>query len=673
MFTLFGKLLIAATLAQITPADPTQLTTAVVAPDLSLPQSGKGQIRLRLDYTRATYTEATLNTQLDGELQTVYAPNPATQRITIFYSGGSGQDVYVPFDTTKLANGTHILRLVTFVRPLGTSPRNALYKVQEFPIIVDNGDAPRELRNNLGTVYLAVGETVTIRPRLWSCDGDRVGVEKPTYSYDLPGAAVATISDAGVITAIAPGETNVTSYDADRRAAITHVVVGPHTGVPHFGKDGSILTAYDPAKSLYVASVFGLSPRAMDLDNLLAAAVQESGINALEVQVFKNLKDGSGTDAQAITNNSNLTTTNLTAAAKYKMALIGIGDDICRTPAEMLWTITSPTAAQILLNTMSRLQGTMLVIELVDEGGWGTTPFPTDGRWLIRNPPIPDNAFTTLFSRFGDKRPRVSMPLGAGAGANVIAAWSTPGPNGLLASEIPTLYPNVARYWIGDQGQSLPDYFYAYTQKDQQFAPYSKGKPKLVLGWIAGQTYIKRNMDSDWTPGVDELTMPACGPKAVTMNIVASAIEGAAGSRLYGFDTADMKKSRAAAALGKQVAIYSDPFVACVDQWKAMANAFKFVHIIEPQLFGAPYHAPDLGDGIAVAARDGAQGRVLLALNTREFDEPIRVDLAPYKLTGTVLRYVVDPGGVYGPVTLTGAEDRITLKGGQGLAYVFAP
>lgn len=612
------------------PAPTTQ--TIKVQPTLltsvAQPLTGPIAVKVRLDTDLTASRNRSLTVYIDG----VSLGKPTT------YQGNGSIGLFNyswDVDTARLADGPHAIRMVTYATATSGDMRNYLRANELATFRTNNGQRLRDARNDYGTCFLAPGESISINTHAQASNGDSVLVPV-TYRYDTAGAAIATIDATGRITALAPGETNVHAW-LGTRYATTHVIVGPRQPVPSFG-------------GKFVAAMFGLDGNEIDKTPGLAEAVQSAGVNAITTGIFQNKADGSGTDEQAVANNRKLVTRILEQADRLGLSILGAGDDICRSQRERDWTATSPVSADILREALTRLKasGRCVAIDMVDETNFALGASPSA---QIR----------TIIGLMPPDRPSIGWPNAGGTTDASIAAW-------LAVSNHTTIYPNRTAYAIDDDGPTLATELDAYSAKDATFRRLMPaGMPKLTLCYIDGVTYQKVDADGEYTPGVDKVRTSGMRPSTVAATIFYAAMTGAAGVRVYGFDTAARKRARLNAAIGQSVSTGGEPGDG---RWEAMAAALQLVHKLEPQLFGAPTHAPDLGEGIATAARTGPAGNLLMIANFRENAEPIRVDLAPYRLGGKVTRYTITATGSQA-VDVDGAEDRIMLAPGQCLAYLF--
>src|SRR5579872_2974304 len=67
------------------------------------------------------------------------------------------------------------------------------------------------------------------------------------------------------------------------------------------------------------------------------------------------------------------------------------------------------------------------------------------------------------------------------------------------------------------------------------------------------------------------------------------------------------------------------------DRWQAVSNAFNLVQNLEPYFLSPSINAPDLGSGVVTGARQGPNGRLLMAINMLDNINTIHVDLKPYR------------------------------------------
>ena len=106
--------------------------------------------------------------------------------------------------------------------------------------------------------------------------------------------------------------------------------------------------------------------------------------------------------------------------------------------------------------------------------------------------------------------------------------------------------------------------------------------------------------------------------------------KGFAGVRAYGYDSTWAKASRQNDPIGSQEQTFSDPFQVGVARWQAMSAAFNLIQNLLPYVLQPQTHAIDLGRSVFTGAKDGPNGRLVIAINSLEVNQTIRADLKPY-------------------------------------------
>jgi len=591
---------------------------SVIAPDLSVPQSGRIILKVRLNTDLLESRNRSLDVQIDGA-----SIGPAS-----VYKGNGSIGVFDyswSVDTAQFADGEHQIRMVTYAAATSGDTRNYLRASKVVKFTTKNGKALRDVRANYSTVYLAPGEAVYLTATAVACNGDEVLIP-PKFRYDTLTASVADIDASGRVTAYMAGETNVHAI-IESQFATTKVIVGPHAPIPNFG-------------GKFIASVFGLSGNELDKSLELALRVKRDGVTHLESGFYQNPADGSGTAEQSRVNNEKLVAKLLSQCEKYDMGLVGIGDDTGRTTRELNDTMTVAASQMTLLASLKKLKdsGRVVGIEVIDE--------------------VQPQTAQALFNLLGKDRPPISWPLSGGAGENSIAAI-------LPFADYGSVYWVPKGNPISTNGNAWTDY---QSGLDAKMDIYRRRAPKtmpaIVLNWIDGVTYIKVDPDGEFTPGTDKVVTSACGPEAILLNTWRAFMNGACGMRFYRYDSPSKRASRVNAPIGATVSTGGEPGD---DRWQAMSSALNLIHKLEPFAFGTPMNAPDFGPMVPASARSTPSGSLLLACNYSEVSQAIRVDLSPYGVKAT--RYLLDWGG-WSESEVTGTEDRIILKPGQCLAYV---
>jgi len=238
------------------PESPSQLALSVsTSTAITSPWSGVVIISATISGSNAashctTSGSNTCNVQIfvDGKLQgTIYNITVTNQ-----YS----------LDTTQFDNGvrTLVVNLMDNSNPLNGSGGAWNQAAQwEQQITFSNGTTASELRANAREIFLCT-TAQPLCPTNFALAATQVNTDEssqipasPTYSSS--NTSVATVSSGGWVTALAVGNTQITIASGGMHRTVW-VFVNTQNVMPHFGSDGSILTSYNPNKSLFVAGVF---------------------------------------------------------------------------------------------------------------------------------------------------------------------------------------------------------------------------------------------------------------------------------------------------------------------------------------------------------------------------------------------------------------------------------
>ena len=578
----------------------------------------------------------------------------------------------VDLDTTRYANGPHELFATAYAFKTGLPPAAMWRKTVTF----DNGHAPREIRARWSTMFLAPGKSGKLSPRLVYTDGQEESLaEGIAFTSDQPN--VATVDEQGTVTAIAPGVANLTLDGRGHSSKVCVIVDQPH-GFPHFAKDGAILTEHDPARSIFVRTLFFCSPDAVERDPLLAEQLRAAGVNALTSGFYSNPVDNGAKDFEAWRAIWEPRFDRwIKIAADANLGICFSGDDIARTANELHNSVTSPWASQAIqfAFTKARDSKRTIFVEMVDEVSmmWGENPKPSDGRWSKGAVKIPDDAFIQLMQTINSVagRPPVTWPpLGI---ASSVAAENWLGD--------PAISDYATIYWTYHDFRrayplttSLAQDHIAIDRNVRGWLPFiQRDKPRLMLTALGGFEYLKnvegtdytRGKDQPWTAGISDASVAAEPFYAIAM--------GLAGVRAYHFDAFDeMRKN---AAIGTPLGTGASPFGCGTDRWQAMSAAFNLIQAIEPYLLQPQIHAPQLGPTIVTGARQGAAGRVVIAVNFSEAEERTLFDLSAYRYsTGSpIVQYRLHRASLATNVLPTNSPSAkmVTFEPGEVIVWVF--
>ena len=163
---------------------------------------------------------------------------------------GYNQGTVIPIDTTKWFNGSHYLYLVdTGPGGLGDLNRHTMWAQQ---VTFNNGASGNvEIRSNASFLPLTPANTFQLTCTLYKTDQSAATCSSPAWASSNPSAA--TVSAGGLVTATAPGDATIT-MTSGQLTATTWVSVNATINFPQFSKDGSLLTAYDPNRSIFPRS-----------------------------------------------------------------------------------------------------------------------------------------------------------------------------------------------------------------------------------------------------------------------------------------------------------------------------------------------------------------------------------------------------------------------------------
>ena len=595
--------------------------------ELSKPLSGVVKLKLHAERTM-TDGDRAANTAAGQH------PDKAIESIMVFIDGvqhthrfGTA-DVEIELDTARLPNGPHELfvQVSAFKKNVPTCAMLRRMFVTENKLPTTAAIWPRYNR-----VFLAPGESVDLRSNVAPSIDAMDGWKEEWGS--VADNAVATNKDS-VITAVAPGVTSMTvkttastlghvgtTYAAERK--ITIIVDKPH-GFPHFGRDGSILTEFDPKKSLWVRTMFTLGGDELDRVEGMPAAVKAAGINVLSGGLYNNPADSGAKDFDSWHAGWRARWDREVAWSKtYDMPLLLHGDDVARTPNELGGSVKlewGPKAVQTAFQAATDSKR-VVGIEMIDEVSflWGDTPVPTDGRWKNRTPSFDDDAFLKLMAAINSVkgRPGITWPIGGISGPESAKAWM----GDPRFSDYATLYWDILAWRRAyNTGGSHPQELDALRRcVDERLYGLQRDKPMLLLASGCGPFYKKRGEGSQFVPGQDLSLCPPGQPATPTNSTILmyAPAAGMAGVRVYSFDYKGWQDERRMNEPGSEAELQTGahPFDAGTDRWLSMAAAFRLIGNLERFMLLPQTHAPYLGEGIFTGARLGKDGQMVIAIN----------------------------------------------------------
>jgi hypothetical protein len=628
----------------------------LLAPNLGKPLAGT--VKFTVDASRTPAT--------------VEAGRAATDALMFFVDGRQIGQVWggnrgsAELDTTRLANGAHHLYISAWGFGKGAPP----FAQVAATFTVDNGHALRDIRPRWRDLFLAPGQKIDLAPRKLFTDGTEENATAG-LTFASSDVKVATVDARGTVTAVAPGvATVITARDALQVA--TRVIVDPPHGFPHFARDGQVLTAYDPLRSLFVRSLVNLNAPEIAATPGLMAHTKAAAINALTTGFFLNPADGGQTTFDAWRKSWDPWWEKIAREAQVgDFSLVLTGDEIARTANELAFCVGSPWAPQALKHAFTRIRDSKAVacIEMVDEVStrWGATPAPTDGRWQRRTPPISDDAFIRLMDALCavEERPPLSWPVGGVANLTAAASWMGD--------------PAFADY--ASHGWEIMDWRRAYPGGVASLPQLLTSMERVMLGRLPALQRDKPSLfrvdlrGGGAKPG-DPLDGADTGAVSASIEPLYAATMGAAGVRADAYDGREWKRARQYAKAGTgALPVGADPFGVGTARWWGMAAAFNLLKTLEPDLLQPSLNAVDVGPNIVTGARQGKAGRLLLAINFNERPETVRVDLTPYRYDKgpAMVRYRLLGAALATETTPNGPADTLTLAPGETVAWVCRP
>jgi hypothetical protein len=546
--------------------------------------------------------------------------------------------------------------------------------------LADSGPAGRgrEVTPRWRAVFLPEGGAVALAPRRLRADGGATPW-RGAVTYAVADPAVARVGRDGRVTAVAPGRTLV-SLRAQGRLASMHVIVGGDR-LAHFSREGAIRTGYEPGASVFVRTLFGLDPAQVRGRAALLEQVRGAGVNALTTGFYLNPVDHPTPESQGEWRARWLAFWEGIArtAEAGGLGLVLTGDDLARTRRELWHSVSGPWAAESieLAFTRARDSRRAICVEMVDEVtyGWGDTPRPSDGRWRSGTPPVPDDAFATLV-RTIDRvrgRPPLSWPVAGNATLQAARQWMGQGsfadyashywsdhaqPTGPTGVEGASVLPRILRRLDGAVSRRV--------------AVLPLERPALLLTSVSGPFYTKRVAGDRFQPGHDTLQAPGVPAVACAAEIMYAVASGMAGVRAYQFDASRTRQERAAAALGRSdLQTGAEPFDVGTDRWHAMAAAFGLIERLEPWILQRQVDAPHLGAAFVTGAREGAAGRLLVAVSFSAADETVTVELGAVRSDGgRMTRHRLRGASVSVESRPAAALDTVTVRPGEAVCWV---
>ena len=296
--------------------------------------------------------------------------------------GGSTSPITDTFDTTTIPNGQHTI----YVWGWANTANGIVTYGSWGPITftTNNAHALLGLQANYRELYLTLGQSAQLSAFFAYDDDTKIPT---TASYAItssePVSNVASVSSNGMVTANAVGDATVT-LSANGLTRDVRVSVNTQNVTPHFGKNDSFLTAYDPSESLYIRSMFFLSNAVINSDPAYPPALAAAAVNTFEDGIY--FAPNSGTPDvnswESYVNQNVFAPIQATAQAN-NMYVLYTGEGMTRGSDPLYNASRGPSASWspnpiVYSFTQALSIGRGLGVEMGDEinSSWGNTPSP---------------------------------------------------------------------------------------------------------------------------------------------------------------------------------------------------------------------------------------------------------------------------------------------------------
>ena len=592
------------------------------------------------------------------------------KQVALNYTNGTSIADSIQLETTQFSNGIHNLfvQVVPNINYMDSGQASVQFTV-------NNASMPLELRLNFRQVFLtASGPPVQLAPRMVYTDGSEEPLSSATYSVDNSNIASVT-SGTGLVTAGSQeGIANITVSSGGKSATI-QAIVNNGAGFPHFTTSGRIVSTYTPGSSLWVRTPFFTSDLLVMTTPGLPGLLHNAGVNTVTTGFYFNPADNAPSTYPDLATWESIAggalQQRIDAMKNDGFSIVGTGDDIQRTAAEMNNTLTNPWAPAAIAFTMNKLvqEGNVVSIEMQDEVG-GT--------------PVPQSYLQVMSLLDAGPRPAVSWPPAALQPPDVFAAWMGD-PTMSDYSSLYWTYGSVWRLafpWGGSLAQTKTNMDIAVVQEG---AVLQMDKPKYLLVGACGPGYVKGVAGDQYHPGTaDQMSVQGTYPEEVTAQIMYAGAMGFAGVRVYAYDGAAgstdglWSYQRQTAPIGTQgLQMGASPLSdnqGVTDRWRALSNAFNLVQNLEPYFLGKQINAIDLGADVATGARQSTTGgRMLIAVNMTDGVKSVNVDLSSYvsPAAPSITRYHLAGLLSTQEVVPNATSESVSMAPGEALIWIF--
>ncbi len=317
--------------------------------------------------------------------------------------------------TTNYDNGSHLVRFIAMDgnESLGGSNQWSAAFEWEQQVTFSNGATSMELRMSPGyevflctTAQTNCPSSIVLTGKVYNTDESSsaatfpsaptfTGTGIPTYPTVPVTLSACSSCSSETVTAQAVGTVQLLFTESGGKTRRVWVHVNTSNVLPHFGTDGSILTAYNPAKSIFTTSVFESAGSPFG-DPFYPAAfnysvdMANSGINTAEFGCTFAEPTYSGTSQSSWTTSQSNYVTSLVSnyLSSYGLYWNCTGDNLMRGTPEVFKTTQGQGATSyspaLVTSVMESLESSRLIsVHMIDEANsiWGDKPLQTSFTW----------------------------------------------------------------------------------------------------------------------------------------------------------------------------------------------------------------------------------------------------------------------------------------------------
>ena len=537
-------------------------------------------------------------------------------------------------NSTALPNGRHQFFAAAYTRAKSPQPAG----MAETWFTVENGHSFLRLDSNWAELNLRPGRETSVRVSAVYTDGKHTDVSTEAR-FQSTRPEVATVEANGTVQARSEGRASINAHWNGHTVSVP-TQVSLTSGVPHFSRSGELLTSYDPKRSIFVRSMFGLGPDEIGTHPELGTKLGAAAINTLTGSFYRHPNGQGELSYQSWRTEFDKRWQQFEGVAnQFRASLLITGDDLARRPEDLSRSIQDPTAAKSIDYALRKAQSSRIVVglDMVDEVDflWGVDPAPPADPWLTKSPPVPSSAFSQLSRRLKQSAPSlaISWPVSGLAAASTAAKWMG-NPN--FSDYASNYWTNMDWRLLYPEGASLPQLRSALDRVTLGRAPFLQPrKPSLLLVSAVGPFYTKHRGGSEYLAGHDDLQAPASRIDSIPAQIFYAAASGSAGVRVYHYDWDLWKTERERAPLDRgDLQTGTHPEGPGADRWQALSSAFNLIQRLEPWFVGERLNSLFLGPEFVTAGRKAEGGNMFLATNFSEIPQTVAVPLRAYAIEG---------------------------------------